>query len=263
MAYGRELESARSDRLFDDPWARLFVDASGAARPPARRTDASAVNAAASWLVVRTRFIDDALLRSAADGLRQVVLLGAGLDTRAQRLSWPAGLTVFDVDVDSVLTFKESVLSTASVPTRDGMARRVPVTADVTARIGPRLRAAGVATAWVAEGLLLYLTPEQNERLIAEVSELSAPGSRLLLTLTPPGQHAQDEDAAKNGVGLHNPFRVSDGPADPVRWLTGHGWDAQMYHPGERAEAYGRAPAPQDSPALPPRRHLVDGYRRA
>jgi methyltransferase (TIGR00027 family) len=52
-----------------------------------------------SHAVIRTQFFDDYLLDATAHGIRQVVLLAAGLDTRAYRLSWPRGAHVYELDL--------------------------------------------------------------------------------------------------------------------------------------------------------------------
>src|SRR5215472_17051279 len=90
VAAVRAEETARPDRLFADPLAVAFVAASGRSpsRPPA---DRRAVLLRA-WVVARTVFLDNLLASACREGLRQVVLLGAGLDVRAFRLPWPAGV---------------------------------------------------------------------------------------------------------------------------------------------------------------------------
>jgi methyltransferase (TIGR00027 family) len=134
---------------------------------------------------------------------------------------------IFEVDTDEVLDFKQAVLrdigAIVDLPTE-----RIPLPVDVTQDLTDPLVAAGFSpsapSAWVAEGLLLYLTAEQNDSLLTSVSGLAVADSPLLLTLTPAGQHARDEATASQGCGVHNPFRVSDGPDDPVGWLTEFGW---------------------------------------
>ncbi|HEY2427576.1 MAG TPA: SAM-dependent methyltransferase, partial [Acidimicrobiales bacterium] len=95
----RAAESERSDRLFADPYAARFVAA--AEWVPGATSPALAV-----WVAIRTRFLDELVLDATSGKCRQVVLLGAGLDTRAFRLDWPAGVRVFEVDVPDVLDFK-------------------------------------------------------------------------------------------------------------------------------------------------------------
>ncbi|HMC71670.1 MAG TPA: SAM-dependent methyltransferase, partial [Mycobacteriales bacterium] len=175
-------ESVRPDHLFNDPYAAAFVAALPDAYAADKRSDdARAVGARiAMHVVIRTRFYDDYLLAATAHGVRQVVLLAAGLDTRAFRLDWPSGTSVFELDLPDMVEFKEGVLtSTGATPTA---ARRV-VPADLTADWAGALTDAGLdptrPTAWLIEGLLVYLTYGDAARLLATVGDLSAPGSRL------------------------------------------------------------------------------------
>jgi methyltransferase (TIGR00027 family) len=118
VARVRALESRRKDRLFDDHYAQAFLDAAPGAFPEERQArqpgDGSlrALGAAFSaHAVIRTRFYDDWLTAAVGGSRGQVVLLAAGLDTRAFRLGWPAGTRVFEVDLPDVLAFKEAVLA--------------------------------------------------------------------------------------------------------------------------------------------------------
>jgi len=170
----RAAESARPDRLFDDPLATAFL---AAADPDTVPDEASGdVGAAfAAGMVVRTRLLDD---EAAAAGCRQMVLLGAGLDTRAFRLDWPPGTRVFELDRPEVVAFKESVLGDAR-PRCD----RTPVPIDLADPWDDALLEAGFVpdrpTLWVPEGLLTYLSADDAGRLFSTVTTLSAPGSRL------------------------------------------------------------------------------------
>lgn len=86
----RARESQREDRLLDDPWAVALAGEEGLAWLAQRPPD-SVVS-----IVLRTRFFDDFLRRVAVEeGIRQVVLMAAGLDTRAFRLVWPEGTRLF------------------------------------------------------------------------------------------------------------------------------------------------------------------------
>ena len=165
VARVRALESQREDRLFDDPYAQAFMDAApGAfpeeravrARPAAHGPLASLGAAFSAHAVIRTRFYDDFLTAATAAGSRQVVLLAAGLDTRAFRLAWPAGTRVFELDLPGVLAFKEAVLGARGAVPR---CERVTVPADLREDWPARLTAAGFGPAepatWLAEGLVI------------------------------------------------------------------------------------------------------------
>ena len=101
----RALEHARPDRLFFDPWAQALAGEIGAAWI-AGRTPESVVP-----IVLRTRYFDDFLLRIVEQyPIRQIVMLAAGLDTRAYRLPWPAGMRFFELDQAELLAYKGQML---------------------------------------------------------------------------------------------------------------------------------------------------------
>lgn len=152
--------------MFDDPYAQAFLDAAPGVLPEEPRTAGelaglgplASLGAVFSFHgVIRTRFFDDYLLAAAAGGCHQVVLLAAGLDTRAFRLPWPDGVRLFELDLPTVLSFKDVVLAQqAAVP----RCARMTVPVDLRANWPVELAKAGfdhtVPTAWLAEGLLLY-----------------------------------------------------------------------------------------------------------
>src|SRR5699024_6712569 len=115
-----------------------------------------------------------------AAGVRQVVILASGLDSRAYRLAWPAGTVVFEIDQPKVLSYKAATLAAHGVtPSTDR--REVPM--DLRQDWPAALRAAGfdpaAPTAWLAEGLLMYLPADAQDRLFEQVTALSVPGSRI------------------------------------------------------------------------------------
>jgi methyltransferase (TIGR00027 family) len=104
-AAARAFESKREDHLFEDPWASALAGIEGAAWAAARPPDSL------TPMILRTRYFDDFLERvTSEDEIRQVILMAAGLDTRAYRLVWPAGMNVFELDQPAVLHEKEMVL---------------------------------------------------------------------------------------------------------------------------------------------------------
>jgi methyltransferase (TIGR00027 family) len=128
----------------------------------------------------RTRFFDDFFAHAMAAGIRQAVILGSGLDTRAYRLAWPAGMTVFEIDQPEVLGFKAATLAELGAKPQADL-RMVP--ADLRREWPAALLHFGFATcrptAWIAEGLLLFLPPVAQDRLLDYVTALSANGSWL------------------------------------------------------------------------------------
>ena len=238
VAAVRARETARPDRLFADPLAATFAEAGGLdpdSPPGGRRAAALRV-----WVVGRTVFLDELLAEASQRGCRQVVLLGAGFDTRAFRLSWPPGTRCFEVDTPDVLGPKDEVLATAHAAPA---CERVVVPCDLRDDWPAALRAAGLdpaqPTAWIAEGLLVYLSAADVDRLLATVTGLSAPGSWLGLTMT-----TRDADElADTRLGA---LRQSRAPDDPVGWLARLGWAADVSDLRQVLREHGR-PLPERS----------------
>jgi methyltransferase (TIGR00027 family) len=137
-------------------------------------------------MAARTRFFD-AFFRAATDaGIRQAVILASGLDARAYRLAWPADLTLFEIDQPQVIEFKAATLSRLGVTPR---AELRTVAIDLRNDWPKALREAGFdpsrPTAWIAEGLFGYLPPEAQDRLLDNITTLSAEGSRLACEAVP------------------------------------------------------------------------------
>ncbi|MDT5029768.1 MAG: hypothetical protein QOE61_6946 [Micromonosporaceae bacterium] len=139
----------------------------------------------ADVMAVRTRYFDQFFIHAVGAGARQAVILASGLDTRAYRLRWPAGTTVFEIDQPEVIEFKTATLADLSAPTAD----RRAVAADLRQDWPAALRQAGFdtsrPTAWIAEGLLHYLPLDAKQRLLDNITALSAEGSRLALDNLP------------------------------------------------------------------------------
>jgi methyltransferase (TIGR00027 family) len=255
VAGARATESARPDRLFDDPFARAFVEAASAAsRAIAQALQGSpdeAVNQARrDSAAIRTRFCDDYLLAAARAGCRQVVLLAAGLDARAFRLPWPAGIRLWELDLPGVFAFKERVLADRGAT--PGCERTV-VPADLREDWPHALRDAGFdpvrPTAWLIEGLLMYLDEGERDRLLDRVGALSCAGSRIALdhapgffstpsvtsTDDPSGDRAAARFAALAAAASSNPSLT-----EPVEWLGRHGWRADVHDPAALFAQHGR-----------------------
>ncbi|MFB0633063.1 class I SAM-dependent methyltransferase [Streptomyces sp. AB3(2024)] len=253
VARVRAMETAREQPLFRDPLALAFATAGGigpGAPPPPRADEA----ARRRWLgvaisiVIRTKFLDDLLDRAVASGVRQVVLLGAGMDSRAFRMDWPAGTRLFEVDTAEPLGFKASVLRQERAVAR---CERITVPVDLREDWPSALASAGhdpsQPTVWIAEGLLIYLPEDAVQSLLERVGALSAAGSMMGLTLGPRGVVERFRGDA--GPGSAASMWVSEMPEDPVGWLDGLGWEAETFTLRERAEAYGRpvlTPSQQD-----------------
>jgi len=256
VARVRALESQREDRLFDDPYAQAFVDAAPGAfpeeraareRPAAHGPLASLGAAFSAHAVIRTRFYDDFLTAATAAGSRQVVLLAAGLDTRAFRLAWPAGTRVFELDLPGVLAFKEAVLGTRGAVPR---CERVTVPADLREDWPGRLTAAGFGPAepatWLAEGLIIYLTAGEAGRLFGLVGDLSVPGGRLAFEHDPAGLDAMTARARQIPAMRAYTSLWKGGLGDPPRWLADHGWRPESHGLAALGRSY-RRPVPESA----------------
>ncbi|PYC80210.1 SAM-dependent methyltransferase [Streptomyces tateyamensis] len=240
IAHARAAESVRADRLFEDPLAVAFTARSN---PPLLAEFRAAPTPRFDVLAVRTRFFDQYLTRATeAARLRQVVLLAAGLDSRAYRLRWPPGTRVFELDLPELLEAKAELIQQAELAA--ATCERRTVAADLRLDWPAELRAAGfdpaAPTAWLVEGLLYYLTQPQVDAVLAELGRLSAPGSRLGLeqvnTDTYQVPWMQDWLAGMRAEG--RPWQ--SGVAEPEPWLAGHGWAADVVEPGELPSAAGR-----------------------
>lgn len=149
VAAARAIETHRPDALAQDPLAEHFVRAAPASAGwPVRPEQVPAGEADPLWgrlgryFGLRTRVLDDHLLHAARQGVRQVVLLGAGLDCRAFRLDWPPGCVVHEVDTAGMLTFKQAVLDRAGAAPRPGAGSFRPISGST----GPRLCRRRVST---------------------------------------------------------------------------------------------------------------------
>lgn len=186
MALIRADESLRPDRLFDDPFAEAFLAAfpDAFADEDGAITDPAVLDAVFRVFsfhgVIRTRFFDDYLLAACGAGCHQVGLLAAGLDTRAFRLAWPPDVEVFELDLPDALRFKDQVLAGRRVAPR---CERTTVPVDLRHDWATTLTEAGFdttePTAWLAEGLFVYLSAPEVAQVVGSISDLSAPQSQL------------------------------------------------------------------------------------
>ncbi len=137
-------------------------------------------------MAARTRFFDSFFQDAAQSGIRQAVILASGLDARAYRLAWPADMTVFEIDQPQVIEFKTTTLQSLGA-TPKAQLRTIAI--DLRQDWPTALREAGLdtsrPTAWIAEGLLGYLPPEAQDRLMDNITALSAEGSRLAVEAIP------------------------------------------------------------------------------
>lgn len=250
VAAARAIETGRGGHLVQDRFAEPFVRAANPATPmPTSHEDPAATSGHWAWmadfLAVRSRYFDEYFAAAGESGVRQVVLLAAGLDARSFRLDWPAGTHVFEVDQPKVLEFKDQVLADNAV--RPTCERHV-VDTDLRENWTDALLAAGfdpaAPTAWLVEGLTPYLPAAAEEQLFAEIDRFSAPGSHVgvewvndigAMLDNPMFQRSSDQ----LGVDLRDLWSgESRTPAD--KRLRGQGWSLSAETVGQAGARYGR-----------------------
>ena len=258
-AAARARESARAEALLSDPWAEALAGDVGmtwiAARPPDSTLP----------IVLRTRYFDDYLQRVGGEGIRQFVLLAAGLDTRAYRLPWPDGATVYEVDQAGVVAYKEHAMSAVRAEPR---CRRVAVGADLTEPWEAKLIDAGLApeqpACFLLDGFLFYLPTAALERVLDQVLTFAAAGSRVgfdvvngAMLTSPYTKPWLDMQAAAGApwVGVLD---------DPIAFLAARDWDAGLTQAGQPDASHGRWTLPVLPTTLPnaPHNWFVTGAKR-
>ncbi|MGA7051755.1 MAG: class I SAM-dependent methyltransferase [Mycobacterium sp.] len=271
VAAGRAMASKDPRGLINDPFAEPLVRAVGLdlfTKMMDGELDLSAVEsvsptrlqAITDGMAVRTKYFDDYFLNAAQTGVRQMVILASGLDSRAYRLPWPAGTVVYEIDQPQVIEFKTTTLgSIGAEPT----ATRRTVSIDLRQDWPAALKAAGldttVPTAWLAEGLLIYLPPEAQDRLFDNITALSAPGSTVATEFVPgiidfdPDRVTQMASTFReHGVDIDMGSLVYTGQRNHViDYLKSNGWEAEGV---TRAELFQRngidVPAVEDDDPL-------------
>jgi methyltransferase (TIGR00027 family) len=249
VAMVRAMESRRRNRLFHDPYAAAFLAAAPEVFDPAQRGTAALAGGvsstgAAFWsrVVIRTRFFDDFLLEATGRGIEQVVILAAGLDARAYRLAWPAGRRVFELDLPEVLAFKRRVLDRHHAVAR---CDHRPVAADLRADWAAPLIAAGLrpdrSTAWLLEGLLIYLSRAEADHLLTMLDGLSAPGSRVAFEFEEIDAGTLKEQARRLPVVAEYAALWQGGEPEAPGWLARHGWRVERQDGRDVCARYGRA----------------------
>ncbi|MGW6536180.1 class I SAM-dependent methyltransferase [Streptomyces sp. NPDC055051] len=264
VAAARAIETHRPDSLARDDYAEHFVRAAPVcAEWPVRVEQVPDGDGDPLWgrfaryFGLRTRVLDDFLLRCVRGDARQVVLLGAGLDTRAFRLDWPSDLTVFEIDRAGVLEFKQRVLTGLSAAPR---VKRVPVPVDLRAEWVTALTTAGfdpnVPSVWLAEGLLFYLPGPAETHLVDTVDRLTVGGSALAFEAKLEKDLTAYRDSAiytatreRIGIDLLGLFDLGPRP-DSAGGLAAKGWSTSMHTPFDFTRRHGRGPLPEPNDAL-------------
>ncbi|MFE9583030.1 SAM-dependent methyltransferase [Nocardia sp. NPDC006044] len=237
-------ETRRADALFRDPYAELMVMAVGS--PAWTRLSqrdvgdidqdvARSYGALGDLLVARTCYFDDYVEAAAAAGIRQFVVVAAGLDARAYRLDWPSGTTIFELDQPKVLQFKASAMAAQDTgPAVDRREVAVDLREDWPAALRDQGFDSAVPTAWLVEGLLRYLPVDAQDRLLTHLAAQSAPGSRVALNMTPGNltSNRQEQEDNRNrlraaldiDLDVDSLWYPAEGRTDPAEWFGEQGW---------------------------------------
>jgi methyltransferase (TIGR00027 family) len=253
VAAARAMASREPDPLIDDPYAADLVRAVGmdfftalAEDGPGDDPGGEMIRMMTGVMAVRTKFFDDFFT---ASGTAQAVILASGLDSRPYRLSWPAATVVFEIDQPQVIDFKTGVVDElGTAPTAERRTVRIDLRDDWPAA----LRASGfdpvAPTAWIAEGLLIYLPPEAQDRLLDNITALSAPGSRFATehmdTRSLPEDWAQrlTERSKRLGSEIDLADLFYTGDRHPAgEYLREHGWQTTITSTEDAYAAHGFA----------------------
>ncbi len=262
VAASRAVETAGASPLIRDDFARTLVSSAGPAW--ARLADPELAwldgdehgrrvhRLGVDYQAVRTHFFDEYFDNAVRAGVRQAVILAAGLDSRAYRLTWPSGTAVYEIDQPKVLEYKTGILeSHGAAPT----ALRRPVPVDLRDDWPAALTAAGFdrtqPTAWLAEGLLPYLPSDAQDRLFEMVTALSAPGSQIAVEAFGLNSNGNTQrwlrmrerlglDVNVQALTYHEPDR-----SEAAEWLADHGWQVQGVSNRDEMARLGR-PVPED-----------------
>jgi len=263
VAAHRARETERAGALFIDPFARQLASREGFATAAeiARLSGLSWQDSTPTMFALRTRYFDDAVLDAVRqDDVRQVIILGAGMDTRAYRIDWPEGTQLYEVDRRETFDHKRPILDSRGARPRCALH---DVCADLRDDWEGLLLAAGfapgAATVWLVEGLLYYLPEPDVHRLLDQLAALCPSGSWLLLDVAHPMM--RDLPALQGWrdalIALGEPFRsfTDDGCA----LLDAHGWVADARSIAQVARDLGCEVEAVGSLAVP---RLLCGRRR-
>jgi methyltransferase (TIGR00027 family) len=282
IAAARAAETRSDAPLISDPFAQVFLDAAGEGTWHFYGTDeihqdlpefANRMQHLRHYAASRTKFFDDFFTAAADAGIRQAVILAAGLDSRAWRLPWADGVVVYEIDQPQVLAFKQTTLEDHGDTPR---ARYIPVAVDLRHDWPKALRDSGfdpaAPSAWSVEGLLPYLPADAQDLLFERVAALCAPGSRIAVEAF--GEHFFDPEnlerqreqrqrymaaAAEAGHTLPDPSQLwyLEPRTDVADWLREKGWHTDTVPARKLMARFNREP-PADAEPGPPMTSFVE-----
>ena len=282
VASSRAAETRSENPLIRDPFAQVFLDAAGdgvwnwhsAQQLPAEVVEAEPLvplqmQAMVSYMACRTSFFDNFFLDATRAGIRQAVILAAGLDARSWRLPWPDGVTVYELDQPKVLDFKASTLAEHG---DEPACHRVAVPVDLRHDWPAALREAGFdasePSVWSVEGLTPYLPAAAQELLLERIHELTVAGSRVAVEAL--GPNFLDPDVRAKRRERMERVRAIMAKVDPQReiprtdelwyfeeredvgeWFGRRGWDVTVTTTAELMAGHGRTPAEEVRDSTP------------
>lgn len=236
----RAAESVRPDRLFRDPFAARLAGTVGVELLDQLQMRDSPI------IPVRTRYFDDAITGTVSRGIRQIVVVAAGMDTRGYRLDLPEDTVLFELDRPNLLRLKDELLGAAK-PIGTRLAIGVDLATDFTVALTDAGFRPDRPTCWLVEGLTQYLSETDVHRLIDRLSSHSATGSHLLIDfvgtslLESPALRPMLEGLADRGMTWRY------GTEEPETLLEHRGWRATVTRIGTVGAALNRWPFP-DAP---------------
>ncbi|HUH71284.1 MAG TPA: class I SAM-dependent methyltransferase [Mycobacterium sp.] len=282
VASARAAETRSENPLVSDPFAQVFLDAAGdgvwnwySASPlPPELLEAEPhlplqMKAMVGYMASRTAFFDQFFLDAAGAGIRQAVILAAGLDSRAWRLPWPDDMTVYELDQPRVLEFKSSTLAEhRAEPT----CNRVAVPVDLRQDWPKALRQAGfdasAPSVWSAEGLMPYLPAAAQDLLFDRVQGLTVPGSRVAVEALGPNFLDPEVRAKRRArmdrigalmakvdsqreIPSNEELWYFEDREDVGDWFRRHGWEVTVTPSDELMAGYGRGAAKEVQDTVP------------
>jgi len=268
VATARALEAQKPDPLAVDPFAEIFCRAVGG--PAADVLDGKVPEHQlktpdwgdhfVTFQGARTKYFDDYFRRAADAGVRQVVILAAGLDSRAYRLPWPDATTIFELDRPQVLDFKREVLAEQGAkPNADRREVAVDLRDDWPKALQDSGFDAAKPSAWIAEGLLIYLPAAAQQQLFTGIDALAGTGSHVAAEDGAPMpaeafQAAVEAERAANAEGDERSFFkliYNEQHAPAQQWFGEHGWTAVATPLADYLREVGRPVPGPDTEAAP------------
>jgi methyltransferase (TIGR00027 family) len=274
VAAARAAATTSENPLINDPFAQVFLDAAGEGSwswfattelPPeiveAEPDVPLRMQGMIDYMASRTAFFDYFFLQANNAGVRQAVILAAGLDARAWRLPWLGGTTVYELDQPRVLEFKASTLGEHGARPRSNL---VNVAVDLRQDWPAALQQAGfdasAPSAWAAEGLLPFLPAAGQDLLFERIQTLAAAGSRIAVEA--PGPDFNNPEARERQRSMMQRYRALaaqigrdqheipdfeelwyfEDRTDVGDWLRSHGWKVSAQTAAEMMAGYDRHP---------------------